>query len=108
MGLLALAAWYAGHAVIGGAADPGGAVVTACLAAGAGAVLLLLAVALARASSSARTPSLLSQVFVFAVGAPLVFGERWYVGVPMVILALLTATAVIVGIPERLQPRDQA
>ncbi len=100
-GLLGIAAWYLVLLLTGDPADASGAGVTLALAVLAGVGLVLLARLLNAGRSGARTPALLAQVFVVVVGAPLVFTERWYVGVPLVALAGLTSAALLAGTGHR-------
>ena len=98
VGLLAVAAWYVELLLTGDASDDSGAVVTLVLAALAGAGLLGLAWSLNAGRTWGRTPGLLTQVFIAVVGAPLVTGERWYIGVPMLVVAAVTAASLLSGI----------
>jgi hypothetical protein len=99
IGLAALAVFFLVELVVSTPLSVPRAVMAALLTLLAGLGLLAVARGLHRRRRWARAPALVTQLLVVPVGAGLVQGGRWYVGVPLIgwalgVLILLFAPAV--------------
>jgi hypothetical protein len=88
LGLAAAAAFLLVEIVVANPASIARASLSAALALLAGLGLLGVARGLGAARRWSRSPALVTQLLVLPVGVGLVQGDRWYVGVPLVVWAL--------------------
>ena len=88
IGLVGLAAFFLVELVVASPTSAARAVVAALLTLLAGLGLLAVARGLRRARRWARAPALVTQLLALPVAVGLVQGERWYVGVPLILWAL--------------------
>jgi hypothetical protein len=88
LGLVGLAVFFLVELAVATPLSVPRALMAALLTLLGGAGLLLVARGLLRARRWARAPALVTQLLVLPVGAGLVQGGRWYVGVPLILAAL--------------------
>lgn len=86
LALFGLGAWY-GVASLGDRSERAPALLEAGTAVVTGLVLLLLARGVDRGRGWARTPAVVLNVFPFPIALTLVNAGRWYVALPLVLVA---------------------
>ena len=97
-GLLAAAVFYLVELLVADTDDTVRALVTVALALASAAGLALVARGLLRGRRWARSPALDTNLLVLPVAVGLVQGGRWYVGLPLLALAL--AVLVLLFLPS--------
>jgi hypothetical protein len=104
LGLVGLAVFYVVELVVASPGSVTRAVVAALLTLLGGLGLLAVARGLAGCRRWARAPALVTQLLVLPVAFGLVQGDRWYVGVPLILWALavlvLLFTPAVAGVLE--------
>lgn len=97
LGLAAVAVFYLVELAVADTGDVVRALVTVLLALAAAAGLALVARGLLRGRRWARSPALVTNLLVLPVAVGLFQGGRWYVGAPLLLLAL--AVLVLLFLP---------
>ena len=94
--LLALAVWVGVDLAVATPDDRTRAVMTLVIAGAGGAGLLPVARGLARARRWSRAPALVANLLALPVGYDLLRAGRWYVGVPLLLVALAVVVTLLV------------